>query len=451
MSFISLGQFNRKVKCLFVTVILSVIIFLLEHYFEVDEKFSLRENYLHLFTYYYSFSFLGYLVGGGICKLIIYLKSFHENRIKKQIKSKTTHKSLSSELIFNENNPYLFWQYFAFSAFFELMVNTTDICLVVEIIDLDSKILLSGLNILFIKIFSYKFLKYPIYRHQFITTIILSIFILITFFQRIIWFSNYAKDLSNENHDCTYENKYCNDTTFMFIERSKISLEYLIFFNITLLIGFILNGVSICYDKYIMQEKLCDPYKLIFFKGLFGFPVSLIIQILFRIFLKEERTSREKVDFHTILKRFSFPINGIFSNNVIYVIIFGIVVTFYKIFYIKTIDFYPPEILGFVSVISSVFASDIIQIIYLWLENNWTNIILCFVILTCVTFLSFVACEIIILHCLKFDENIGLNIDKRAAIEYTDNSINSINSVDTPSSSQNTSNEYDSSRLGVSS
>ena len=442
MACISCGKINRKVKCLFVTVIIYVIVFLLEHYSEEEINFEVRGTSLHLFTYYYSFSFFGSFVGGGICRLIIYLKSYKEKKIKKQLESKKKNrKSLSNELIYNENSIYLFWQYFAFSAFFELIVNTAEICTVAGIIDLDSKILLSGLNVLFIKIFSNKFLNYPIYRHQFITTIILSIFVLFSFFQRYIWVLNKAKEYKKIHSDCSFDNEDCDDTSFTYIERLNISFGYFVFYNFCLLIGFIFNGISICYDKYIIQEKLCNPYKLLFYKGLFGFPVSLTIQIIFR-FLTGERRDREEINFQTILKRFSLPIYCLIPKNIIYILVFFISVSFYKIFFIKTIDFYPPEIIGFVLVVSSVFASDYTQIIYLWVNEKYINIIICLVILCFVIFLSLIACEIIILHFLDFDKNINLNIDKRASLEYLSKSVNQ-------NSSQNTSSDCETSQLGI--
>ena len=419
-SYISLGQFNIKVGCLFIAILLSLTIFFMEHYSMVNINGDVLEYPIYLFTFYYSFSFLGNLVGGGICRLIIYIKEYPEKKLKtEKIENSTSRNSLANSLIFNENTPQLYWYYFAFSALFEFIINTANNSFVVEAIDLDSIILLSGLNIIFIKFFNNKYLKYPVYRHQLFPTLIISIFLLIAFAQRYSWLIKLSEKYKIKYPDCPEKN--CeSDLIFMMIERLNIKIPYRIFSIICLLTVFIFTGISICYDKYIIQKRLCSPFILIFYKGVFGFPISLIIQIIFSIF-SEKRTGREKVDFITLPKQFALPIKCINSHNFFILFLFFIFSCLYKVFFVKTIDYYPAEILGFLSVISSIFASDIMQIIYLGRMGEYLNIFICFIILFVIIFLALVACEIIILHFWGFDQNIKLNIDKRASKDYLNN------------------------------
>ena len=73
--------------------------------------------------------------------------------------------------------------------------------------------------------------------------------------------------------------------SYILKDNSNAIIIYLIF----AISGNISSAFSICFDNWLMTQKLCSPFKLLFFKGLFGFIPSFSIQIFSFIMLGERR------------------------------------------------------------------------------------------------------------------------------------------------------------------
>ena len=160
------------------------------------------------------------------------------------------------------------------------------------------------------------------------------------------------KDFNNNNDI----NNYIKET-YKLKEKSHAIIIYLIF----ALIGNISSAFSICFDNWLMTQKLCTPFKLLFFKGLFGFIPSFSIQILLFIFLGERRKLfdengeiQREITIIELIKRVSFPISSFTSFiNIFVIILYFILVSFYQISIITTNNKFQPEFVGFVVLISS--------------------------------------------------------------------------------------------------
>ena len=134
----------------------------------------------------------------------------------------------------------------------------------------------------------------------------------------------------------------------------------------------------------------------------------------------------EEINIKNLYKRLSFPVSSLTLNkniNICLIILFFIIVTFYVMTFIITINKFNSEFGGFVSIFSSslsIIAIQIINYIIKGEKNNRSIAIICsihilFFILLLIP--SLIICEIIILRFCGCDKNIYSNIEKRANSE----------------------------------
>ena len=134
----------------------------------------------------------------------------------------------------------------------------------------------------------------------------------------------------------------------------------------------------------------------------------------------------EEINIKNLYKRLSFPVSSLTLNkniNICLIILFFIIVTFYVMTFIITINKFNSEFGGFVSIFSSSYSIIAIQIINYIIKgekNNRSIAIICsihilFFILLLIP--SLIICEIIILRFCGCDKNIYSNIEKRANSE----------------------------------
>ena len=169
-----------------------------------------------------------------------------------------------------------------------------------------------------------------------------------------------------------------------------------------------------------MTVKLCNPYKLLFFKGLFGIIPSLLVQILLFYLLGErDKIEDEKLTIINLLKRVSFPFSSFNSlKNIIFISLFFIFVGLYQFSIIYTNNKFQPEFVGFVIIFSSglsIITNEINILLYKCSHKLFYLIPIFYFIISLIT--SLIICEIIILHFCGCDKNTSSNIDKRATIE----------------------------------
>jgi hypothetical protein len=224
---------------------------------------------------------------------------------------------------------------------------------------------------------------------------------------------------------------YSQDVENFLIKTSLIKLETGIiyyYYFIFIIIGLLVRSFSVCFDKWLITDKLCDPYKLLFYKGLFGLIPSFLIQLLFYFILGENLFGDEidnennNISVKNLYKRLSFPFSSFdsFRNN-LFIFSFFILVGLYYTFNIIIINGFNPEYVGFVSIFSSTLTLITIQVINSILtgkKHQTITVILIYALFFIFILIpSLILCEIIILHFCKCDKNISSNIERRASLE----------------------------------
>ena len=288
------------------------------------------------------------------------LKDKIKDKIKNDLKQNKENKTPS--LIYDENSGKIQINiiYFIFSAFLELLANFSFTSIVFDFFDFETKILYGAYEIIFIKIISRFIFKFQFYRHQIFSMIstVLILFSVIILRENILWaifqgkMSFYKKEVED----------FLIKTMNVKIETGIISYYSIIF----LIIGIIVRSFSVCFDKWLITDKLCDPYKLLFFKGLFGLIPSFFIQLLLYFIIGENFFTDDSKDISikNLYKRLSFPFSSfIYLENIISIFTFFILVGAYYIFTIIVINGFKPEFIGFVSIVSSTLSLLTIQVI----------------------------------------------------------------------------------------
>jgi len=425
MGFISFRKFKKKNIFVFASILLSYFMFQSEYYseFYYDCK---NVNSPNLFSLYFSFMFLGCFIFGGNYYFLFERikknipKNNNQNKAKKENNEK---KSLTSDLLYNEeeNNIYVPIKYFIFSAFLELLSNFFSYSLAFDFIDIESKMLLDGFIIIFIKLFEKFIFKNELYKHQIISMILLLCLLIMGIVIREKYLENIILDNFNINNDIQEIIK----ETYKLKIKSHLIIIYLIF----ALSGNIASAFSICFDNWLMKKKLCTPFRLLFFKGLFGFIPSFSIQILLFVFLGERRRilgknseMPEELNIIEMIKRLSFPISSFKSfKNIFIIILYFILVGFYQISIITTNNKFQPEFVGFVVLIASglsIITNESVNIYYFGNEKIFYLIPLAFFIISLIA--ALIICEVIILHFCNCDKYTNKNIDKRGTIEVNE-------------------------------
>lgn len=413
MAFISFGKCKKKNIFIIISIISSYFIFQTEYYsaFYYD-----CHNYdsPHLFSLYLSFSFLSSFIIGGIIYIIIErnIKKDNTNKSKEIKKEDSKKKSLDISLLYDEqyNEIYIDIKFFIFSTFLELLSNLFFYLIAFDFIDIESKMIFNGFEIIIIKMIGKILFKNQMYKHQKITVVILLILLIFG----IIGREEYLRQIINDNLTI-------NETIQNYIkEKFKKQNYYMIFFYlIYIVIGNTASSFSVCYDNWLMTTKLCSPYKLFFFKGFFGFIPAFLIQLILYFVLGERgKTKDEEINLINLIKRLSFPFSSFNSiPNTFIIFVFFLLVGVYQFAIIYTNNFFQPEFVG----LSIIFASSLTIItnemykIYESQDRLFYLIPFFYFIITLIT--SLIICEIIILHFCGCDKNTASSIDKRASME----------------------------------
>ena len=291
--------------------------------------------------------------------------------------------------------------------------------------DIESKIVYAGFEIIFIKVISKCIFKYKLYRHQIVSMIIL----IVVLFSAIMFRETFLMKIVRNEYSF-YENdfeKYIKDISNSKLEDGIIYYYYLGF----LILGLLSKSIVVCFDKWLITDVLCDPNKLLLFKGLFGFIPALSVQIvLFYILGETGNINEESINIINVYKRLSLPISSFTTDNliiniinIILIIIFFILVGLYYSISIKTINEFSAEYIGFVSIISSTISIITIQFINAFIHGKGDEksiFRLCMIHIIFFIFIlipTLIICEIIILHFCKCDKNITSNIEKRGVSE----------------------------------
>ena len=437
MSCISLGKYKKKIFFPILSSLLLFIIFLFEYYSGYFFDFK-RINTPNLYSLYFSFSFLGSCIIGGTC-LYILKKNIRGNnaRLITKKRNNTINKEDNNPKKEDENNknniaiPLLYnkertrinisIKYLIVSSLLELLANFSYCSIVFDFMDIESKIIYGGFEIIFIKLISKYIFKNHLYKHQIISMVLL----LMILFIAIMFRENFLMKIVKKKikvYKSDFE-KYLIESSN---EKLKSGIIYYYYF-IFIILGLIIKSLSVCYDKWLITDRLCDQYKLLYFKGFFGFIPSIIIQLGLYFTLGEGENIREEaINIKNLYKRLSFPVSSFILNkniNICLIILFFIIVTFYVMTFIITINKFNSEFGGFVSIFSSslsIIAIQIINYVIKGEKNNKSIAIICsmhilFFILLLIP--SLIICEIIILRFCGCDENTYKKKEKRANSE----------------------------------
>ena len=439
MAFISFGKCKKKNIYIIISIILSYLIFQTEYYseFYFDCK---GYNSPRLFSLYFSFSFFGSLLTGLI---LFFLIEYNNNKSKedenkncdkrdnikehkKEIKNK---KKIYIPLLYEENINQINVpiKYLILSSFLELISNFSFYSIALDFLDIETKMLFNGFEIIIIKIIGKCIYKNQLYKHQIISIVILLIILIIGILIR----EGYLQKIIN--------NKIIiNETIGEYIKniaKKKITSQIYFFCFIFIFLGNIANSFSVWFDNWLMNVKLCNPHKLLFFKGLFGFIPAFTIQFILYYFIGEKNKleKNDEINIISILKNASFPFSSFKSIiNIMIIFIFFILISFYQFSITYTNNKFQPDFVGFVIIFSSglsIISNEILNIFIFHSSAKILYIIpLSFFIISLIT--SLIICEIIILHFCGCDKNTASNIDIRATLEsvssfqnYIDNEI----------------------------
>ena len=179
MAFISFGKCKKKNIYIIISIILSYLIFQTEYYseFYFDCK---GYNSPRLFSLYFSFSFFGSLLTGLILFFLIEYnnKKSKEDENKKEIKNK---KKIYIPLLYEENINQINVpiKYLILSSFLELISNFSFYSIALDFLDIETKMLFNGFEIIIIKIIGKCIYKNQLYKHQIISIVILLIILII--------------------------------------------------------------------------------------------------------------------------------------------------------------------------------------------------------------------------------------------------------------------------------
>ena len=431
MTCISIGNCYKKLLFPFLSILLSYIIYILEYfsgYFSDYRKFKSP----NLYSFFFSFSFCGSLLFGGIFygileknarnNSIVKIKEDEKNENENDLKGKA---KIQFSLLYEDNKKiYVPTRYLFLSAFLELIQIFSFRSIVFDFMDIESKIVYAGFEIIFIKLISKCIFKYKLYRHQIISMIIL----LLVLFSAIMFRETFLMKIV-KNEYTFYENDYEDYIKDMSNAKLKAGIIYYYYLGF-LILGLVAKSIVVCFDKWLITDILCDPNKLLFFKGLFGFIPALATQLVLFYILGETRNiNEESINIINVYKRLSLPIssftldNKINKINIAIIIGFFLIVGLYYSIYMKTISEFSAEYIGCVSIISSTISIITIQFINAIIHGNGDEkriLRLCLVHFLFFIFIlipTLIICEIIILHFCKCDKNISSSIEKRAKSE----------------------------------
>ena len=352
---ISLGQIN---KYMFL-VLLDSIIYDCLGYFESKSKISQEEN-SHPIIYQIIYSF-------GLCLSISLL-----------LIKKTFSKRKTNTIISQENNPYLYnltkikrvskkekllWillvSFIDFIVFFiNLKVGKTKIFIISLIF-----------GVLSLSLFSYKILRYKLFKHHYLSIIIISISFLIGLIMIFI------------------------------LEKNKI-IDFLILAALCI-VSTTLYSLELTIDKYLIFSKYINSFEILFFQGI----IELIIGVI-------SLTITTKYDF---IDNFLDYYNEIDNNEFIFLILLIIFNFIYYSLVISIIDIFSPFFILFIPLLS-ITIIQIASIFGISFNFNYSTIYLIIIfILDFIMLLIFT--EIIELNCFGLSYMTKRNIELRAQLD----------------------------------
>ena len=243
------------------------------------------------------------------------------------------------------------------------------------------------LDIIYIIIFSYFILKIKLYKHQYLS-------ILIIFIAGI---------------------------TLNIINSLKAKLDYIII--LLSLLTEIVYCLNIIADKYLMEYTFCSPYEICFYDGI----ISLII---FIIALAISTNTEIKEDDYAVNYKGKFYVDNFydyydkFNTKELFLLIFEIIYYFtYYLFPLITIQNYT----AYHYLIILIFDFEVTFLIDFKIKwKFFLNIILFALIL----FMLLVFNEIIEINCFGFQKNTRKSISERAELDLLNNNENSEDNED---------------------
>lgn len=413
MKIITCGKWKTRYYYPLIAIILSYIIYISSYYSEVTYYYVLKNDF-HLFTLILPFSFLGNLLGGGVCYLITNINERSSNGYKSKVSydSNNLKSSIKTPLLFDnvESQYQLNICYLFLSSVLEFFTHITEVLVTYDSIDIETNMYLGAFKLIVIELFSKIFLNHSLHKHQVIPSIILIILLLlILHFREMI-----LRQLITDDYDF-YNKDYQN--YFKQFAIHKFDSPYIFLFIGCYLLNQIFIASTICYDNWLISVKFCNRYKILFYKGIFGVFQSFGIEIF--LFIKyKEREIYENISFENILKRLSFPWSS-FSNikRIISIFIFFIVITLYNIFIINTNNLFSPEFVGLVTIFSSFLCVITIQFFDVVIYNNIKFSIVPSAVFLIILPISLIICEVIIFRCCGCEKYTAYKIDERAKIE----------------------------------
>ena len=361
MAIISFGNINKKILFAIFGGIFKLLSDLLIKFLRKSKKIEIRE---HPFI-------LGINAGLGYCISFIPFLIFKRNY--NYLNQKNF--DVDEKLIYNETNDYFLekrekkfrpWLIIAFCDFFQKLLSFIYISLYNFWM----------FDILFILIFSHFILKVKLYKHHFISLMLIIIFGIII---NIIY--NIYKKISEE---------------FFFKILNTFIIE-------------IIFSLQIVVAKYAMEYKLSSPYEICLFEGVFILVINLILLIIFTFIPMSEikYIKNTKYEGKMYIDNFFQYFSKISYIEVISFIIIMLGRFGFNIFCLLIIKYFTPSHSIIILIIGEVYFA------FNDLEPLW-RVFIEYFIYALLIFVMLVFLEIIEINCWGLQKNTEKNISLRA-------------------------------------
>jgi hypothetical protein len=229
-------------------------------------------------------------------------------------------------------------------------------------------------EILFISLFSYLLLKTKLYKHQYLSMIIIIILGLLL---------NIIEDYKSDK-----KNKF---------DALEIFLKFLVE---------IFMSLCIVIAKYNMEKNYCSPYEICIWEGL----IELILYIIFLLIINKLELTIADVKYPD---NFWELINNYDINDFWLCLLIVFVNAIYNLFIFLTCNYFTPCHVLIISMIHDFY-------FYLKINENWKLNIIGFFILLLILFMFLIFIEIIEINIFNISYNTKKNIELRAK---TDSSV----------------------------
>ena len=375
MRFINFGHLDIK----FLIPITGGIVRLIYKYVIVlnDKYEALECNPFLISIYAYIgmiFAFIPYLIFKYRSKEV-FINSVNSEIL--QTKSKLDIELLVHPDIF-EGVKYNKYKYIAITSIFDL-INTLLSCIFCRNVVYNLWIF----DIIFISLFSYIILKSKLYKHQYITMIII---LLLGFALNII---EYFK-----------------------LDESKNSLNFIEIF--TKFLTEIFFSLAIVIIKYNLEKNFCSPYEICIWEGLLG----LIMNIICLLIINAVGVTIDNIEYPNNIKQYFSNYN--FNDFIVSLMV--ILVNFiYNTSLMLTCNYFTPAHILIISIIKEYHY-------YLQKEGNLILNLVGFIILVIILFMFLIFVEIIELNIFNISYNTKKNIEIRSVLDsLVDNNDNNDN------------------------